>query len=306
MRKLLTTLTALLLGTACFAQSDVQFTHFMYNKLAYNPAYTGVKGTFDALGLYRNQWSGIDGAPETMALSANTPFAGGRNALGLGLSIDQIGKVRTTAVDLYYAYHLPVSETGKLSIGLNGRIENAKINWRKADPLDLIDQSIPNLDEGTTKPNFGLGTYYYTPGFFVGLSAPRLLKNTLFLDRNEKTIKRAESLTYYATAGTWLRISSNVKLAPTVLLTFNPNAPVDVDLNANVFFLENFMAGLSYRHGDSVDGLFGFQFDSGLRIGMAVDFTTSALEKATNGSWEIMLGYTFKCKDCNVSHLRYF
>ena len=306
MRKLLTTLSAIFFAVACLAQSDVQFTHFMYNKLSYNPAFTGAKGTFDAMGLYRNQWNGIEGAPETMNLSVHTPFAGGRNAIGGALTIDQIGKVRTTAVDLFYAYHIPVSESAKLSIGLNGRLENARLDWRKADPLDLIDESIPGLEEGASKPNFGLGAYYYTDKYFFGVSAPRLLKNTLFLNRDDNTIKRAEALTYYGTAGTWLRISSNVKLAPTVLMTFNPNAPVDIDFNANIFFLENFMAGMSYRLGDSLDGLFGFQFNNGLRLGMAVDFTTSDLEKATNGSWEIMLGYTFKCKDCNVNHLRYF
>ena len=180
------------------------------------------------------------------------------------------------------------------------------LDWRKADPIDLIDVSIPGLEEGSTTPNFGIGGYYYTPTYFVGLSVPRLLKNSLFLDREDNTIKRAEALTYYFTGGFVAPLSANVKLAPTALVTYTPNAPLDVDFNANVFFLENFMVGASYRLGDSLDGLVGFQFANGLRLGMAVDFTTSDLEKATNGSWEIMLGYTFKCKDCNVNHLRYF
>lgn len=296
----------MIIGTACFAQSDVQFTHFMYNKLSYNPAYTGSKGAFDATALYRNQWDGIDGAPETMNLNAHTPFAGGRNALGLGLTVDQIGKVRTTAAELFYAYHIPVTEKGKLSLGLSGRIEAAKLDWRKADPLDLIDDAIPGLEEGSTTPNFGFGGYYYTPTYFVGVSVPRLLKNSLYLDRKDNTIKAAEALTYYMTAGTVFDLKKNVQIAPSLLVTYNPNAPVDIDLNANVFFLDNFMAGLNYRHGDSLDGLVGFHFANGLRLGMAVDFTQSELQKATNGSWEVMLGYTFKCKDCNVSHLRYF
>jgi hypothetical protein len=58
--------------------------------------------------------------------------------------------------------------------------------------------------------------------------------------------------------------------------------------------------------GDSIDGLIGFQFNNGMRIGMAMDFTTSELTEFTNGSFEIMLGYTFACKNCNVNHLRYF
>lgn len=306
MKNLLTILLAVAVSAGCFAQSDVQFTHFMYNKLAYNPGYTGSKGAFDVTGLYRKQWDGIDGAPTTMNLNVHTPFAGGRNAVGLSFTSDGIGKVNTTAVDAFYAYHIPVNETARLSLGLQGRIEQAKLDWRKADPLDLVDGAIPGYDESSVTPNFGLGGYFYTPNYFVGVSVPRLLKNSLFLDRSETTVKRAESLSYYFTGGTVLRVARSAKLAPSFLVTYNPNAPVDVDFNANLYFFDNFMVGASYRMADSFDGLVGFQFNNGVRLGMAVDFTTSELQKFTNGSYELMLGYTFKCKDCNVNHLRYF
>ncbi len=305
MKKIFTVLLLVLIGSVGYSQSDVQFTHFMYNKLSFNPAYAGSKGSFDLLGLYRKQWSGIDGAPSTAAFSAHAPFAGGRNAMGIIFTADEIGKVKTNAVDLMYAYHLQVSQSSKLSIGLQGRIEQANLQWTKANPTDVVDFSIPNTNETAFAPNFGLGAYYYADKYFVGLSVPRLLKNALFLDKSEK-VEKEKSLTYYLNAGTMVRLSSKVKLMPSFLVTYNPHAPVDLDLNANFLLMDKFIAGLSYRLADSVDGLIGFQFNNGLRFGMAMDFTTSELEKFTNGSFEIMLGYTFKCKDCNVNHLRYF
>lgn len=293
------------MGTVGMAQSDVQFTHFMYNKLSYNPGYVGSKGVIDLLGLYRKQWSGIDGAPISAAFNVHAPIGDGRNALGLGLTKDQIGKVSTTAVDLFYAYRIEFSKDSKLSIGFQGRIEQADLKWTQASPVDLVDFAIPNTNESSYAPNFGLGAYYYATNYFVGLSVPRLLKNALFLDRSGQ-VEKENYLTYYLNAGTVFDISPKVKMMPSFLVTYNSNAPVDLDLNANFLISEKVIAGLNYRMADSIDGLIGFQFSSGMRIGMAMDFTTSELEKFTNGSFEIMLGYTFKCADCNVNHLRYF
>ncbi len=305
MKKLIIILVFSITGFLGYAQSDVQFTHFMYNKLSFNPAYAGSKGSFDLLGLYRKQWDGIEGAPSTAAFSLHAPFGGGRNAMGLIFTGDEIGKVKTSAVDLMYAYHIKVSESSKLSIGLQGRIEQAKLLWSRADPTDWIDFSIPNTNESSFAPNCGVGAYYYAKNYFVGISIPRLLKNALFLDRSEK-VEQEHSKTYYLNAGTIVSLNSKLKLMPSFLVTYNSNAPVDLDFNANLLILDRIITGLSYRLGDSVDGLIGFQFNNGIRLGMAMDFTTSDLEKFTNGSYEIMLGYTFECKDCNVNHLRYF
>ena len=257
------------------------------------------------MGLYRKQWDGIEGAPSTAAFSAHAPFTGGRNAMGVIFTGDEIGKVKTSTIDLMYAYHINVGQSSKLSLGLQGRIEQAKIRWTDADPLDLIDVAIPNTNESSFAPNFGVGAYYYASNYFIGLSVPRLLKNALFLDRSEK-VEKEVFMTYYLNAGTIAKLTPKLKLMPSFLVSYNANAPVDIDLNANFLIMDKIIAGLSYRLADSVDGLIGFQFSNGMRLGMSMDFTTSELEKFTNGSFEIMMGYTFKCKDCNVNHLRYF
>lgn len=285
------------------AQSDVQFTHFTFSKLAYNPGYTGSKGAFDALALYRNQWSGIEGAPTTMHLNAHTPFAGKRNALGFAVTADQVGKVNTNALDLSYAYRIKISETSKLSLGLSGRMEQVRIRWSEADPLDLGDHHIPQGDETAFAPNFGAGAYFSGKNYYAGLSVPRLLKNALYLDRSEKT---TNPLTTYFMGGFAVRLNRQLQLLPSVLVSYNTAAPVDVDLNANLIFMKSFWIGGSYRLGDSFDALAGMDLGNGLRLGAGLDFTTSELNKLTNGSWEVMLGYTFKCKSCEVNHLRFF
>ncbi len=303
MRKLFQFLLLIAFAGSAAAQSDVQYTHFTFSKLAYNPGYTGSKGTFDALALYRNQWSGIDGAPTTMHVNAHTPFAGKRNALGFAVTADQIGKVNTNSLDLSYAYRIKISETSTLSLGLSGRVEQVRIRWSDADPLDLGDAAIPQGDETQFAPNFGAGAYFLGKNYYAGLSVPRLLKNGLYLDRSGNT---TNPLTTYFMGGFVVRLNRQLQLLPSVLVSYNTAAPLDMDLNANLVFMKSFWIGGSYRLGDSFDALAGVDLGNGLRVGFGLDFTTSELQKLTNGSWEVMLGYTFKCKTCEVNHLRFF
>ena len=46
------------------AQQDAQYTQYMYNTVSVNPAYAGSRGHLSIAALYRNQWLGLDGAPE--------------------------------------------------------------------------------------------------------------------------------------------------------------------------------------------------------------------------------------------------
>lgn len=303
MKKLIHFFIFSLLAVGVAAQSDVQYTHFTFNKLAFNPGYTGAKGSFDALALYRNQWSGIDGAPRTIHVNAHTPFAGRRNGIGIALTSDEIGKVSTNSVEMSYAYRIKLGGSNVLSLGVSGRLEQLRFRWSDSDPVDPDDPEIPQGDETAFATNFGTGAYFLGKKYYFGLSMPRLLKNGLYLNRDGKN---DNPRTTYVTGGFSTSLSRNVELVPSVMVSVNPAAPVDVDLNANFIFLNTFWVGGSYRLGDSFDALAGVEFGNGLRLGVGRDFTQSELNKVTNGSWEVMMGYTFRCKSCEVSHLRFF
>jgi type IX secretion system PorP/SprF family membrane protein len=305
MKSLKYTFLFLCFGFLANAQSDLNYTHFVFNKMNYNPGATGSSGAPDFVAIYRNQWMGIDGAPQTGTFTAQLPFAAKRNAFGLGLTTDKIGKIKTLDIDFNYAYQIPITANSKLSLGINASVEQTKIDWTLASPLEGGDDEIPTGLEVAYTPNFGFGGYYYSNNFYFGLSVPRLLKSALYLDQ-ERDISSLEISTWYLMGGWLFPINELIEFSPSAMLSFNPNAPTDLDLNANFFFMKSFWLGMSYRLGDSIDGLIGYQFDNGLRFGVAFDYTLSDLEKLTTGSWEVMLGYTFRCKDCEVTHLRFF
>ncbi len=57
---------------------------------------------------------------------------------------------------------------------------------------------------------------------------------------------------------------------------------------------KKFWAGVTYRVGSAVVGMIGLDILNGVKVGYSYDFDTSALSSSSNGSHEIMVGYSFK------------
>lgn len=303
MKKIIYTLSFLAFSVWSWGQSEPLFTHFMFNKLNYNPAYAGSKDVLDAGAIYRNQWwSGIDGAPKSFNVYAHLPFAGLRNGAGLNIIQDKIGLTRTFSLALNYAYRIPFG-VNKLAIGLSGRFENIRQDWGEAVTVSQSDNLIRGNEFTNSTFNAGLGLFWTNPNYYLGVSVPRFLSNSLYQDGADFN---GDVNTYYFMAGVITTLSQNVKLYPNFMISLNPNVPFEFDINANLLFFDAIMIGANYRYQDSIDGLLHYHFSNGLRIGIAIDFTTSELSRVTTGSYELMLGYTFPCEDCKILNLRYF
>lgn len=303
MRKIFYSLLLTAFAVQVWGQSEQLFTHYMFNRLNFNPAYAGSKEVLDAGAIYRNQWwSGIEGAPRTLNLYAHMPFANLRNGAGINMIYDKIGIDKVISVGLNYAYRIPIGRA-KLALGLSGRIENAQTDWTQANSaVEIIDPLLADIQSVTTF-NFGAGAYYTHPNYYLGFSVPRLLRNSFYDDKDAFSQKVN---TYYLQGGLILPVSRNVEFYPNAQVRLNANVPFDFDANLNVLFFDALMLGLNWRYQDSMDGLLMYYFSNGLHIGLAMDFTTSELKSATTGSYEIMVGYTFPCEDCVIKNLRYF
>ena len=79
------------LSKAVFSQQDAQFSQYMFNTMAINPGYAGSADLLNASVLFRAQWVGFDGAPQTQTLTANTPLKNKSLAIGGNLYNDVLG-----------------------------------------------------------------------------------------------------------------------------------------------------------------------------------------------------------------------
>jgi type IX secretion system PorP/SprF family membrane protein len=64
------------------AQQEVQYSQYMFNMLAVNPAYAGSRDVLSMTGVYRQQWVGIEGAPTTQSFTIDMPVK--KEKVGIG------------------------------------------------------------------------------------------------------------------------------------------------------------------------------------------------------------------------------
>lgn len=289
------------------AQGDPHYSMYMFNKLAINPAYAGSKDAMTFTGHYRNQWQGINGAPKTFTFTGHAPFF--KNRVGAGATIinDKIGMMNRTYVDMSYSYRMKMSDEITMSIGLQGQLDFGRIDWSKVDALDSGDNRFETGRETRINPNFGLGAYLQHEKYYLGVSVPRVLKTSIY-DKDERAqLVSINSLrSYYFMGGFITRLSEKVKFQPGALVTINPNAPFEFDLNASVVFMDAFWVGASYRLGDSFDMIFQYRFNQQLKAAVAADLTLTELQNYSAGSFELMLEYTLLRSDSKYNNIRYF
>ena len=295
-------LTGLLSTDTAQAQQDPQYTQYMYNMNVVNPAYAGSKETLSMTALYRKQWSGLEGAPETITFSGHSPI---NDEIGLGLSViaDELGPVKETNLMVDFSYTLQVSDNLKLALGLKA---GATFHDVGLTDLELQDPDDPFFSENinNTYPAVGAGAFFYGDNFYIGLSVPNFL-TSVHLDENGLKYG-SETNHYFATAGYVFQVGENVKLKPSVMVKSAFDAPTSFDANFNALFYEKFELGVSYRLDDSFSGLVGFQATPYLRLGYAYDHVVSDLDAVASASHEFILTFDLFFKKKSMRSPRYF
>ena len=301
MRKLV--LVFMFFSAVGFAQQDAQFTQYMYNTININPAYAGSRGAMSIFGLYRTQWIGLDGAPETSSLSINTPL--NNSSLGLGISLinDKIGPTNENTFSADLSYTLPTSETFKLSFGIKATANLFNLDINKLSPEDQGDPQFQDLNNKFS-PNIGAGVYWHSDNAYIGLSVPNFIETNRYSD-NEIAIFK-DKINYYLIAGYVFDLDAYIKFKPAVLTKMVEGSPLQVDLSANFMFNDKFMAGVAYRWSAALSAMVGFQVTEGMFIGYAYDRETTRLNNYNSGSHEIFLRYELFNSYSRITSPRFF
>lgn len=284
-----------IVATGVKAQQDAQYTQYMYNTLSVNPAYAGSRGQLSFAGLYRSQWVGLDGAPETFTINLHSPIRNSRLGYGVSIVNDNIGDgvVQETYLDAVVSYTIDLAMDAKLSFGLKagGNMLSLDFNGLRNFDQEVVNQN--NIDNRFT-PNFGLGVYYHTDKFYAGLSAPNVLESEYFDNDNSGdgvNFLSAERMNIYLITGYVFDIGADLQFKPALLTKAVSGAPLQVDLSASFLFANKFSFGAAYRWDAAVSGLVGFQVTDQIMLGLAYDRETTELggTQFNDGSFEIFL-----------------
>lgn len=282
-------------GTIC-AQQEPQYSQYMFNLLNINPAYAGNRETHNITLLYRNQWTGIEGAPRTGTLSWD--HRGDDSNVGYGLQIgnDRLGVENTTFLKGFYSYRIPF-QNSSLSLGIDAGVLNYRADYSKistttpGDPLfkDNVNRYMPRV---------GVGCLYESDKYYIGLSVPDLL-NTKVVD-NDELVHFIPAPHFYLNGGIIFDINQSIKLKPSLLVKAVSGSPIQCDINLNSWFNNSLGFGLSYRTNDAIIGSFELQIAPSVRLGYAYDYSINRLKTYNNsGTHEIMLRFEFNNSNSN-------
>ncbi len=300
-------LIALLLGGAVSAQQDPQFTQYMFNLLALNPAYAGSAERVSVKGLTRHQWVGFEGAPMTQTLTVHSPVW--HQSLGIGGTVmrDEHGPVTQYGIMLDVAYRIFLEGNNKLSFGLKGGLNLFQGRFAELNPLQANDQVFQQNVSSKTDPQFGFGVMYYGDRFYLGLSTPKLMRTEFFETDSLQFVSEMGQRPHYFLSGGYVWDMGNyTKFKPTFLLKAVDGAPLSFDLSANFLFYEKFWLGAMYRHTDAVGALVQYHISNDLTVGYAYDYPLSTLRNYSGGSHEFMLGFELGNKLKGIRSPRYF
>jgi type IX secretion system PorP/SprF family membrane protein len=293
----------LLVGITGFAQQDAQYTQYMYNTINVNPAYAGSRGVMSVFGLYRTQWVGLDGAPQTGAFSINTPIENSNIGAGLSFVTDKIGPTNEHVISGDISYTIPTSETYKLSFGLKASANLFNLDRSKLNPANPADELLSEI-KNDFSPNIGAGVYFHSDKLYLGVSAPNFLETKRYADNSKAVYK--ERMNLYGIAGYVFDLSSNLKFKPAVMTKMVQGAPLQVDVSGNFMINEKFVLGAAWRWDAALSLMAGFQINKGLYLGYGYDRETTKLVNYNSGSHEVFLRYELFSKPEKIVSPRFF
>ncbi|MBN2214485.1 MAG: type IX secretion system membrane protein PorP/SprF [Bacteroidales bacterium] len=305
MRKSLLILFISVLSLSLFAQQDYQVSQYMFDQISFNPGAAGNHDVVSISGILRNQWTGMEGTPEDIILSASIPFRLFKKDHGVGLTVfrELIGFQEDIDLKVAYAYRANIGD-GKLGIGAGVNITNRGFkpdNWFIPDRTDLfttpeLDDAIPKSEDKVFAIDFSFGFFYKTEDLYLGISSTHLNETSYKFYNESSNNETSEKITrhYYITSGYNIQLANpSFEVIPSILIQSDGKIH-KFDLNAVLSYNKKFWGGVSIRPGGAIVGMLGFEILNGAKIGFAYDFPTTSITNYYQTAYEILINYSFR------------
>ncbi|MBK7128359.1 MAG: PorP/SprF family type IX secretion system membrane protein [Crocinitomicaceae bacterium] len=308
MRKILSFFMCFSIVSISMAQQDAQYSHYMFDRMSFNPASTGFKG-YCATVIYRNQWDRVQDAPNSTLLNLQANIPKISSGVGLSFTNDAIGFTRNNTVRLCYARHIPTSY-GVFSAGASLGIVNVSFSPMWVPPTTTPDPNLPAATAGTGF-DMNLGLYWHSTGdypYYVGVSATHVLPASLNIGSSlGTTTSYSVARHYYIIAGYDYDLGATIgsprpfMLRPSVLVKADGSTMIfDINVLAEYYLSTSayLWGGASFRMSDGVPIMLGYAFapnnqptKNWLKFGYSFDIMTNPLKQYGKGTHELMINY---------------
>lgn len=277
----------LFITMALKSQAQLNPLNLMYyqNRYLLNPAFAGINKGLEINAAYQQQWNGIPGAPKTARLTGDYA-ATERVGLGLNISDDQLGVLRTTRIVGSYAYHIRLNDADDqhlhfgLSLGVNdSRVDRNKVSGDLSDiQISQYNQLKPYLDG-----DFGIA--YTDKYLMISGTLPNL--NTTILKTSDNRFS-ANQLLFVGAVAYKFNIPSDYNI------TLEPLVAYRVVKGFNNIFEGG--VNLAFNYGINFQAIYHSNQNMSTGVGLELNrtkflfnynFETGSLSNYTNGGLEL-------------------
>ncbi|MBE6330948.1 MAG: type IX secretion system membrane protein PorP/SprF [Bacteroidales bacterium] len=283
-------------GSFVFAQNDPQVSMYWAVPTLYNPAAVGCDSALHISAFDRMQWVGVENAPQTFFVAVDMPFKikKVRNGVGAMVMNDKAGLFNTTQLGLQYSYSLNL-DYGRLALGLQAGMVNqgfsgGEIYIPDGDAWDPSADGLPSSEVSAMAFDCGFGAYYEWNWLYGGMGIQHLAESEIELDEYAFTkLKR----TYYFSVGCNIPVKRSLFIVQPSVLVKTTMQALQKEFTLRATYDHKFWGGISFRPKDAVVLMVGADVGA-VRLGYSYDIGISPLAKASNGSHELMVTYSYK------------
>ncbi len=283
--------------TIGFAQQVPQYTQFIFNKIGYSPAASGVSinAPFELIFGARTQWIGLSNNPKCGFASFNYNFVPQRSYskwhnVGIYIDQDQNGNFVHNDVWLSYTFHLLLSKKWLLSSGVFAGIKQYRITKNNLDRNDpAVSGSAASI---IAYPDIAPAVRISNKKFFADLCL--------------------QHVSIYSQKGIGGKIGSPSRLLPTyifsvgkkgkfndfntVMLAINMHGAFtglpSIEFNAMNYYDKRFAYGFSVRGRNFVSAIIQFRALKTVNVGLAYDLSINRVFRASPNTGEVMISFS--------------
>jgi type IX secretion system PorP/SprF family membrane protein len=288
---------AIFITTLHASAQQIQLSSFYdLQGLLHNPAMAGALNKNIVAVAYRSQWSGINGGPKTATVFGSVALPKFGAGVGGYIFNDATGPISRRGVAADFAKHININEHSKFSLGIELKVQQFVVDKTKFTSEFQVDPVLGNAGN-STKFDAGFGVAYVDENFQIGASVSQLIQSKLQLysgNLNRTDEARLYRHYYLHGAYTWNVDESN-KVIPNAVVTYLPNAPMELQGGINVEHKNLLWVGVGARLRQSYTLTAGVIVKDNFRIGYSFDSYKTPLSVFDGGfnAHEIALRYQF-------------
>jgi type IX secretion system PorP/SprF family membrane protein len=266
-------------------------TTSIINPFQDHPAAAGTLGCMDLHMGFRNQWSGIEGAPQTAFANLHGQMEGqGDDFHGFGVRVesDDAGAWGYNAVNFSYAYNLRLSSGARLAAGLSAGFFQHRLDLSELIMPEFQVANDPAIYGGNQfiVPTIDASLWYYDRTKFAGVTIQNVTQSSM------EKISQFGKLRRHAVflAGSQVELDGKWMFTPSAQARLGSGVPPSAEILGMMRYDEVVGVGLGYRSQSALIVAAQAKVMDYLTIGYAYEFNVSALSAAAPSTHEIVIG----------------